>query len=545
MNRLPVIATALLISVAGAAASTAATPQAPGGGTRAQRPTLYVDQPTLLPNPNPAVPLAALITFETSVPTRTDLAFKEGDRSWVVRVEPGFGLIHRVPVLGVRPGSRCWITVWSEKPNGERVAAEEPVLFETPPLPEGFPPIVPSVSDPEDMEPGVTLVNVNASRYQESYLVMLDSESEVVWYYRVMQYLGDVQRLRNGNLLYMYDRTTLAEIDMFGNVVQEWFAAGINAKNASPDATLVDVNVFHHDVIELPVSLEGDFMALSTELRVYPSYPADEVDENTSVPHAEVVGDIVVEFQRDGTIVNEWPLLDILDPYRVCYDSLSDTWGMTYQTVTRDWSHGNSVFYDAGDGSWIYSARHQEAIVKVGRSDGEVKWILSPHGRWNGPLADKLLRPIGGGPFSWSYHQHAPEITPAGTLMLFDNGNHRAVPPDPPQPDGLLYSRAVEYEIDEVEKTVRQVWEYSGQAGDVWYSSAYGDADALPQTGNVLVTDGARKANGQFPRAHVRLVEVTRDETPRIVWEMRFADTAPFGNSWSAYRAERLDSVYP
>ncbi|MAF67353.1 MAG: hypothetical protein CMJ84_17065 [Planctomycetes bacterium] len=536
------IATILLVSFSGARAAAEPATQSP---VRVRQPALYVDQPVLSPNPNPAVPLAAVITFETRTPTRTELAFKEGDRSWVVQVEDGFGLSHRVPVLEVRPGRTHWITVWSEKPNGERIAAPAPLVFETPPLPDDFPPVLPLVSVPSEMEPGVTLVNVNASRYEESYLLMIDAEGEVVWFYRVMQYLGDVQRLRNGNILYMYDRTSLAEIDVFGDVVQEWFAAGINSKNAPPDATLVDVNAFHHDVIELPEDLEADFMVLSTELRVFPDYPAGEVDENTCLPHADVVGDVIVEFRRDGTIVAQWPLLDILDPYRVCYDSMSDTWGMTYQTLTRDWSHGNSVFYDANDDSWIYSARHQEAVIKVSRADGELRWILSPHGRWEGPWKDKLLRPTGGGPFSWSYHQHAAEITPSGTVLLFDNGNHRAVPPDPPQPEGMLYSRAVEYDVDEQAKTVRQVWEYGGPTGDSWYSHAYGDADSQPQTGNVLVTDGARSADSEYPHANVRLVEVTREATPRVVWELRIADTTAFGNSWSAYRAERLRSVYP
>lgn len=540
MNSLSTIATMLVLS---ASAAPAHALQAPGPFEARQRP-MFVQAPRLVPNSNPSVPLAAMITFETSVMVRTELAFKEGQRSWVREVEEGFGLTHRVPVLGVRPGRTHWITVWVTDQNGERTAATEPVVFQTPQLPSNFPPLTTNVSEPSSMEPGVTLININSSREDESFLMILDAEGEVIWFYRAQQYLGDVQRLRSGNILYMYDRTTIAEINMFGDVVQEWFAAALSTKGASATATLVDVNVFHHDVIELPEALEADFMALSTEMRVFPAYPADEVDQSTVTPHAQVVGDIVVEFKRDGTIVNEWRLLDILDPYRVCYDSLADTWGSTYQTETRDWSHGNSIFFDATDDSWIYSARHQESVVKVRRGDGGIEWILSPHGRWRAPWQDLLLQPEGG-PFAWNYHQHAAEITPSGTLLMFDNGNHRAVPPDPALPDWQLYSRAVEYAVDAESGTVRQVWEYGGSLRNPWFSHAYGDADAQRQTGNVLITDGAREPTPECPRAHVRLIEVTHDDVPRVVWDVLIADSAPFGDSWSAYRAERLSSVYP
>jgi hypothetical protein len=60
-----------------------------------------------------------------------------------------------------------------------------------------------------------------------------------------------------------------------------------------------------------------------------------------------------------------------------------------------------------------------------------------------------------------------------------------------------------------------------------------------------LITDGAREPTPECPRAHVRMIEVTHDDVPRVVWDVLIADSAPFGDSWSAYRAERLSSVYP
>ena len=49
----------------------------------------------------------------------------------------------------------------------------------------------------------------------------------------------------------------------------------------------------------------------------------------------------------------------------------------------------------------------------------------------------------------WNYAQHAPQITPQGTLLLYDNGNYRASPFDSLVLDSANYSRAVEYRINE------------------------------------------------------------------------------------------------
>ena len=44
--------------------------------------------PTLVPNPNPEVPLAALVRFSTSGPVSTRLTISEDSRSWNVDFGP-------------------------------------------------------------------------------------------------------------------------------------------------------------------------------------------------------------------------------------------------------------------------------------------------------------------------------------------------------------------------------------------------------------------------------------------------------------------------
>ena len=177
----------------------------------------------------------------------------------------------------------------------------------------------------------------------------------------------------------------------------------------------------------------------------------------------------------------------MLDPTRVTYltgDFPSPLAG------TLDTEHANAIVDDTNDDSIIVSQRDENAIYKFSRATGQLIWILAPPVGWPTNFQRYLLTPVGT-PFEWSYGQHAPELTPQGTLLVFDDGEWRASPFDPPVPDPDNYSRAVEYSIDETNMTISQVWDSydSGQGGgDRIYSTIMGNADWLPQHRNVLAT---------------------------------------------------------
>ena len=300
----------------------------------------------------------------------------------------------------------------------------------------------------------------------------------------------------------------------------------------------------------------GNFLVPSTELRAVDNFPTDLENPESSKQKANVIGDVVVEFQPDGTIVNQWRLLDLLDPDRYGYDSGGSFWeNRGYGHIegsTEDWSHVNSVFYHPPDDSIIVSVRHQDAVVKLSRETGELIWIMGTHTGWGDRWKPDLLNPVG--ELEWQHHQHAAQITPDGSLLLFDNGNHRAWPPEAKTPDKETYSRAVEFKIDEEQSTVEQVWVYGGPGPGAFFSSFVSEADLLPVTGNVLVTEGGltRDDQGEFAsggeatRYSARIVEVLHSEAPEIVFELLIEDSAaedPMG--WTVYRSERLPDLYP
>ena len=232
------------------------------------------------------------------------------------------------------------------------------------------------------------------------------------------------------------------------------------------------------------------------------------------------VRDVIIEVDQNGTVVDEWRLFDILDPYRsdvikaldqgaVCLNIDPSKSGHTLSAEElakqeaegefgdiagvgpgRNWAHVNSVDYDPTDDSIIISSRHQSACVKIGR-DKEVKWILAAPDGWNKELAAKVLKPIDKngkpikcedgkceGDFDWTWTQHTAfridSKSDENTVILsvFDNGDGRGLE-QPPIPS-MKYTRGVIYKINQKNMTVQQLWEVGKELGNEYFSPVTG-----------------------------------------------------------------------
>jgi arylsulfate sulfotransferase len=510
-------------------------------------------------------PLAAVLSLTSDEPTEVDVDVTSSAaeaNSVSARAEDftvhsdGFDTAHAITLLGFHPDEpyNIHVTLRDESGN-ERELSDIGVT--TDPLPAGFPPIQVLTSVPELMEPGVTLFPVGgfgANSGSGYFLVAVDENGEVVWYHKpegAFQ-LTDFRSLSNGNLIFIQNDNRVVEIDMLGNIVRQWHA--LSNDNPPEGSKLIQTNALHHEIFEMG---NGHFLVLGLEARLIEGFPTSDTDPLAPVDTGAVVGDVIVEFAEDGTIVNEWHLLDMLDPLRIGYNSLLGLWDgifPEFENGTYDWSHSNAVIYDPSDNSIIVSSRHQDAVIKFSRETGELIWILGPHENWDQErFGEFLLTPVGDN-FLWQYHQHAPEITPQGTILIYDNGNFRASPFDLQIPAVDNFSRAVEYAIDEDTMEIRQVWEYGQFADEKIYTPFIGDADYLPLTGNVLITFGGIALDGEGIPTDIiggsqlssRLVEVTHTVPAEKVFELSIKDPAPEApDGWLTYRAERRPSLYP
>ncbi|MFM8770953.1 MAG: aryl-sulfate sulfotransferase, partial [Candidatus Kapaibacterium sp.] len=185
-------------------------------------------------------------------------------------------------------------------------------------------------------------------------------------------------------------------------------------------------------------------------------------------PDAEIIGNIIQEVTRSGRVVFEWKSLDHI-PYS---DATED---IDFTQVLVDVMHINSIFRDS-DGGLIISCRHLDEVIKIDGKTGQIVWRLGGSKSKNNQF--QFLNDTTSEFFGFS-HQHCVSRTPTGNLLMFDNGNLK------PEPQS---SRVVEYEINEKEKTVRKVFEYSPSSKV--FASTMGSVSAL-SNGNMLVGYGA------------------------------------------------------
>ena len=199
---------------------------------------------------------------------------------------------------------------------------------------------------------------------------------------------------------------------------------------------------------------------------------------------ATVQGCVIQELDEDKNVVFEW---NSFDHYQI-----TDT----YKDVTKatiPYVHPNAIDVDT-DGNIILSAREMNEMTKIDRQTGDIIWRLG--GKNNQfTFADSSQM------FSFP---HNIRRLANGHITMFDNGSYR-VPP---------YSRAIEYSMDEVNKTIEEVWEYD--ADKAIYSPSGGSVQRLP-SGNSLICYGGQVSDPA-------LTEVKPDGT--VAFRLHFNDPA-------------------
>ncbi len=392
-----------------------------------------------------------------------------------------------------------------------------------------LPPHHVDVCIPARREPGMMVFNVrpggpDLGRNTVGWIIGVDQDGNFPLNMKFDTAAQDSCALPNGNLMFSLTGAGLIkEVLRSGQVVRQWHIAGKwQDKEPPPNSVEIDVPLTHHRVNRFP---NGNLLLLSAEMRELPDWPQNDTDPDAPRGMANVVGDVVLEVTPKGDIINKWHLLDMLDPYRLCYGSCSGYWRKLGFDDSNDWCHTNAVFYDARDDTIMLSLRTQDCILKFHRSTGEIKWILGDPGNWRAPWSHFLLKPVGD--VEWQYHQHDCSVTPTGTILCFDNGNHRALPFAEPLAGEENYSRVVEFKVDEQAKTVEQVWSFGDGdgPGEGLYGCYQGGAYRLPKTGNtfmnfggVCTIDGVPTNDNRGGMCRARLLEVTPDN--EIVFDM-------------------------
>ncbi len=325
------------------------------------------------------------------------------------------------------------------------------------------------------------LATQTAAAGKGNFIFLLDNNGKVVRYKRTPDVATDFKQQSNGYFSY-------------AEGYSPWvYAGGERVVHHVVDTTLVPVDSFR-----CGNGYEADgheFLMLPNGHVLLHAYDIQYLDLSGVVtggnPNAIVVGSILQELDLTKNVVFQWRSWD--------YVPISDTYN-NVASAGFDYIHVNAYDLDS-DGNILACFRVTCQILKINRMTGEVMWRMG--GRRN------QFTFIGENPANAGNYFTFPHYLRRlanGNFLLFDNGNLHPTP----------VSRAVEYAVDQVNKTATLVWEYR-HTPDI-FGPQMGSAQRLPN-GNTVIGWGNAAGLGVGAQA---FTEVRPDKS--IAFEMRFLD---------------------
>ncbi|MGB2868333.1 MAG: aryl-sulfate sulfotransferase [Bacteroidota bacterium] len=525
----------------------------------------------------PLSPLTALARFRTTLPSKVTVIIKGQDGEDLTKNFEQLETEHEVPILGLYPNFINTVILRVESNDG--TTALDSLKIQTKPLPKKFQGLKILHRESSRLAEGfffILLYREFAGSSEEGMFLAIDNHGKIRWAYlgncifwakvlandrfllpmptklsdtrKILRsavefslgYVGWYSVLKSLPRIEEPDRqapSTVTQKTFWGNI-EDWVIDQVpdswKANNTLVEIDLfgrerkvwkVDGFLFHHDCVELS---NGNLLALAGTW--------------------QSVEDLIVEIDRSSnSVVRTIDFKKILDYQRPP--------APRHVSPPDDWLHLNALYLDSRDSSIVVSARNQSAVVKLSLGSLQIRWIMGNHEHWPPSFKNFLLQSPGKS-FEWEWGQHAPvqNSTDPNRILLFDNGNLRGY--DSPLQPEANFSRGVEFELDEANQRIKQIWQFGQERGNELYSPVVGSVGYLPN-GNRLICFGAiardlagnpvewiqpNKDSTGFEnrkvKSSVRIIEASRETPARVYLELSFEDT---GRSdymgYLAYRA--------
>lgn len=340
------------------------------------------------------------------------------------------GLLHEGLIASLAAGETWQLRAISVATEGTGLWTSDTFEINVPTPPADMPDSTLSVADATGSLDGFYLVTHALDG--DAWVTIMDNEGRVVWW---------------------------AEGDDDGQICEAWVTADgqfvawmdmgttPSLHRESIDGALVDdLPVFglHHGFYPRE---DGGYAALLWDPRDYEG--------------VQVIGDQLVEISSTGDIE------------RVVWTSW-DTWTPTAELVAAgggDWTHANSVYYDADADEYVLSLRNLNAIVGIDQESGALVWEVG------GTMPGAFTLTEGDGFVT----QHGARTTDNG-VILFNNRDYQDGEHD-------LWSEAVEYEVDWEAQTYRRLWTYDADLQV--FSAVLGNAEPIDDGERLVAFGGA------------------------------------------------------
>jgi hypothetical protein len=318
-----------------------------------------------------------------------------------------------------------------------------------------------------------------------SYLLILNQQGQLVYYQSAADALDawDFKMQPNGMLSY-YDQkdSTIYLMDSHYQVVGTYQAG---------DGYSADLH---------------DFQILPGGNALLMIYDAETIDMRKVVwggqSDAVVTGLVIQEMDPSRNVIFEWRSWDHFS----FFDSSASLYDKNIDLI-----HGNSVELST-DGNLLVSSRNLSEITKIDLQTGDVLWRLG--GKAN------MFKFVNGDPFAY---QHDVRQLPNGNLTVFDN--HGST-------ESLAPSRGVEYQLDETDKTVTQVWDYT--PGSPVLATYMGNTQRLAD-GNTFLSWGAPYTKAKYTYLSITEVDPSNSVLFEFTFDQPYVSYRAFIYPWHGY----------
>ena len=422
--------------------------------------TYTFDDPLIVQDPYDMAPLTALVLYTSEKPELVSIKIvgkeKEADIEYTFNKQ-GYTTKHIIPIMGLYANSDNTVILTSIDEQGRK--KEKQINIQTEKIKNDlqYVNLIVYKGDREKYQEGL---NFSHSSLDNVKKMAFDINGDIRWYFSKMDSLacnfnqGKSVFINYGNG-FIYEDNIICEMNYLGKILNMYYyPAGI-----------------HHDI----------FLT----------------DHNTMLVtgnHQETVEDLVTEIDlNDGEIIKD------ID-YRKLFPR---TRKPLFMYVNQDWLHMNAVVEYNGD--MIVSSNTQSTIMRNSK-DGKIKWMLADPRDFTTYWQQYLLKPIGND-FEYPTAQHAAMLLPDNRLMLFDNTNFDILDENRTVDQNKLYSRAVIYNIDENNKTVKQDWQYGKERGKELYSSFVSDVDYLGENHYLIDFGGQYKDDNGTVYDHILMLK--------------------------------------
>ena len=247
-----------------------------------------------------------------------------------------------------------------------------------------------------------------------------------------------------------------------------------------------------------------DYNPVTDTFMVIEYYLSDETYDGQ-----QILYDILSEYSRDGTLIWQWNST-IHYPFN---SSLYTTLCMnrTFHGGA-DWTHANSFVWDKQEDIIYLHLCNLDTILKIDYNTKDILWEAGNIGNFTSynrenQEVDTLFN-----------QAHSLDRIGHNRFIIYDNDLYNTSNPQTMTLENSLgYSKILEFEIDEVNETIKEIWSWTPANQSYYFPESGGDADRLPN-GNTLsiFANKAMILNLQDPSL---ITEITRDG--EIAWEMQ------------------------